>query len=143
MLAKFLEFTQDLACDAELVGGTFECRRRAAECEALADSGVDEAAAAQFRAMAKHWTRVADSYGFNVHLERFLQDTYKRGWPFQSRICRSRRTTTTIRRLNQQKGPAIGPRGLLFACSGSTNLPRRFGSRPADHYLNRLERLRL
>ena len=41
-----------------------------------------EAVAAQYRAMARHWTRVADSYEFNVHLERFLQDTYKRGWPF-------------------------------------------------------------
>ena len=60
-----------------------ECRRRASECEVLAESGLEEAVAAQYRAMAKHWTRVADSYEFNVHLERFLQDTYKRGWPFQ------------------------------------------------------------
>jgi hypothetical protein len=60
-----------------------ECRRRAAECQALADSGVDEAAANQYLEMARHWTRVADSYEFNVQLERFLQDTYKRGWPFQ------------------------------------------------------------
>jgi hypothetical protein len=60
-----------------------ECRRRASECEALAKDGLDEAVAAQYRDMAKHWTRVADSYEFNVALERFLHDTHKTGWPFQ------------------------------------------------------------
>jgi hypothetical protein len=33
--------------------------------------------------MASHWTRLADSYEFNVTLERFLHDTHKTGWPFQ------------------------------------------------------------
>jgi hypothetical protein len=60
-----------------------ECRPRASECEALAKDGLDEVVASQYRSMARHWTRVADSYEFNVQLERFLQDTYKRGWPFQ------------------------------------------------------------
>jgi hypothetical protein len=33
--------------------------------------------------MAKHWNRLAVSYEFNVSLEGFLQDIYKKGWPFQ------------------------------------------------------------
>jgi len=60
-----------------------ECRRRASECEALAADGLDKEVAAQYRAMAAHWTRLADSYEFNVTLERFLHDTHKGGWPFQ------------------------------------------------------------
>jgi hypothetical protein len=59
-----------------------ECRRRALECETLAKDGVDEAVAAQYRAMAKHWARLADSYEFNVALERFLHDMHKAGDPF-------------------------------------------------------------
>jgi hypothetical protein len=59
-----------------------ECRRRASECEALAKDGLDEAVAAQYQAMARHWTRLADSYEFNVTLERFLHDMHKAGRPF-------------------------------------------------------------
>jgi hypothetical protein len=60
-----------------------ECRRRASECEALARDGLDEAVAAQYLVMATHWTRLADSYEFNVGLERFLRDIHKTGWPLQ------------------------------------------------------------
>ena len=59
-----------------------ECRRRASECEALAKDGLDKAVAAEYRAMAKHWTRLADSYEFNVTLERFLHDMHEAGRPF-------------------------------------------------------------
>jgi hypothetical protein len=34
--------------------------------------------------MARHWTRLANSYEYNVTLERFLINTYKKGWPFQT-----------------------------------------------------------
>lgn len=60
-----------------------ECRRRASECEAFAKDALDETVAAQYRAMAQHWTRLADSYEFNVALESFLKDIHKEGWPFQ------------------------------------------------------------
>lgn len=60
-----------------------ECRRRASECEALAKDGLDEAVAAQYRAMAQHWARLADSYEFNLALESLLMDIHKEGWPFQ------------------------------------------------------------
>jgi hypothetical protein len=59
-----------------------ECRRRASECEDLAKDGLDQAVADQYRAMAKHWTRLADSYEFNVTLERFLHDMHEAGRPF-------------------------------------------------------------
>ena len=59
-----------------------ECRRRASECEALANDYMDEAVAAQYRAMAQHWTRLADTYEFNVMLELFLHDMHKAGQPF-------------------------------------------------------------
>jgi hypothetical protein len=59
------------------------CKLRAAECEALAKDAQDEAMSAQYLEMAKHWNRLAVSYEFNVSLERFLQDVYKKGWPFQ------------------------------------------------------------
>jgi hypothetical protein len=56
-----------------------ECRRRAAECDALA---ADGSVAAQYCEMAKHWTRLADTYEFNLTLERFLHDMHKAGRPF-------------------------------------------------------------
>jgi hypothetical protein len=43
---------------------------------------LDQAVADQYRAMAKHWTRLADSYEFNVTLERFLHDMHEAGRPF-------------------------------------------------------------
>jgi hypothetical protein len=59
------------------------CKLRAAECEALAKDAQDEVVRAHYLEMAKHWERLAVSYEFNVSLERFLQDVYKKGWPFQ------------------------------------------------------------
>jgi hypothetical protein len=32
----------------------------------------------------KHWTRLANSCEYNLTLERFLMETYKKGWPFQT-----------------------------------------------------------
>jgi hypothetical protein len=59
------------------------CKLRAAECEALAKDAQDETIRDQYLEMAKHWNRLAVSYEFNVSLEGFLQDIYKKGWPFQ------------------------------------------------------------
>ena len=60
------------------------CRARAEECEAYARDIVDEAVREQYLEMAGHWTRLANSYEYNLTLERFLVDTYKKGWPFQT-----------------------------------------------------------
>jgi hypothetical protein len=45
---------------------------------------VDEAVREQYVEMARHWTRLANSYEYNLTLERFLMETYKKGWPFQT-----------------------------------------------------------
>jgi hypothetical protein len=45
---------------------------------------VDEAVRDQYVEMARHWTRLANSYEYNLTLERFLMETYKKGWPFQT-----------------------------------------------------------
>jgi hypothetical protein len=60
------------------------CRSRAEECEAYARDAKDDAVREQYLEMARHWTRLANSYEFNLTLERFLMDTYKKGWPFQT-----------------------------------------------------------
>jgi hypothetical protein len=60
------------------------CRARAEECEAYARDLVDVTAKEQYLEMARHWTRLANSYEYNVTLERFLINTYKKGWPFQT-----------------------------------------------------------
>jgi hypothetical protein len=60
------------------------CRARAEECEAYARDIVDEAVREQYVEMARHWTRLANSYEYNLTLERFLMGTYKKGWPFQT-----------------------------------------------------------
>ena len=60
------------------------CRARAEECEAYARDIVDEAVREHYLEMARHWTRLANSYEYNLTLERFLVDTYWKGWPFQT-----------------------------------------------------------
>lgn len=45
---------------------------------------MDEAVRDQYVEMARHWTRLANSYEYNLTLERFLMETYKKGWPFQT-----------------------------------------------------------
>jgi hypothetical protein len=45
---------------------------------------MDEAVREQYVEMARHWTRLANSYEYNLTLERFLMETYKKGWPFQT-----------------------------------------------------------
>jgi len=60
------------------------CRARAEECEAYARDIVDEAVREQYVEMARHWPRLANSYEYNLTLERFLMETYKKGWPFQT-----------------------------------------------------------
>jgi hypothetical protein len=40
---------------------------------------VDEAVREQYVEMARHWTRLANSYEYNLTLERFLMETYKKG----------------------------------------------------------------
>jgi hypothetical protein len=60
------------------------CRARAEECEAHARDVVDETVREQYLEMARHWTRLANSYEYNLTLERFLIDAYKKGWPFQT-----------------------------------------------------------
>jgi hypothetical protein len=44
---------------------------------------VDEAVSAQYLEMAKHWSHLAKSYEYAETLERFLFETYKKGWPFE------------------------------------------------------------
>jgi hypothetical protein len=60
------------------------CRARAEECEASAREANDEEIREQYLEMARHWTRLANSYEYNLTLERFLIDAHKKGWPFQT-----------------------------------------------------------
>jgi len=45
------------------------CRARAEECEAHARDVVDETVREQYLEMARHWTRLANSYEYNLTLE--------------------------------------------------------------------------
>lgn len=59
------------------------CRARAEECEANAREATDAEVREQYLEMARHWTRLAHSYEYNLTLERFLIDAHKKGWPLQ------------------------------------------------------------
>ena len=52
-------------------------RRVRGVCTRYSDGAVRE----EYLEVARHWTRLAKSYEYNLTLQRFLMDTYKKGWP--------------------------------------------------------------